>query len=137
MRESYTVNLDLQKLIVFCVARDTECASAHSYLCLLSRTKQNLLTVTIQYTPISLKLDRSAMCKTYYAYPLWLTNVDVVAKDSALDSILVESSKNELENPPSECRFGFGYLKNLPKTAAFPDECLVCSKLLKCFAKRE
>jgi len=54
-----------------------------------------------------------------------------------VDSISVENSENALEKPLSECQFGFGHLKNLPKNAAFPDECLVCSKLLKCFAKRE
>lgn len=79
------------------------------------------------------------MRETYYAYPLWLTSLDVV-EDSDLDSVSVESSENALKKPLSrgrECRFGFGHLKNLPKNAAFPDECLVCAKLLKCFAKRE
>ena len=104
---------------------------------MLSKTKQNLLTVTIQYTAISLKPDHRATRETYYAYPLWLTNVDLVVRDSDVDFISVENSENGLEKPLSECQFGFGHLKNLPKNAAFPDECLVCSKLLKCFAKRE
>lgn len=75
--------------------------------------------------------------ETYYACPHCLTKVDVVAKDSGLDSISVESSENALEKPPSECRFGFGHLRTLPKDAAIPDKCLVCSKLLQCSVKKE
>lgn len=75
--------------------------------------------------------------ETYYACPHCLTKVDVVAKDPGLDSISVESSENALEKPPSECQLRFGYLNTLPKDAAIPDECLVCSKLLQCSVKKE
>ena len=75
--------------------------------------------------------------ETYYACPHCLTKVDVVARDSGLDSISVEGSENALEKSPKECRFRFGYLKTLSKGAAVPDECLVCSKLLQCSVKRE
>ena len=75
--------------------------------------------------------------ETYYACPHCLTRVDVVAKDSGLDSISVEGSENALENSPKECRFRFGYLKTLRRGAAFPDECFVWSKLLQCSVKRE
>jgi len=75
--------------------------------------------------------------ETYYACPHCLTKVDVVAKGSSLGSVSVEGSENALDRAPSECGFGFGYLKTLPKDAAIPDECLVCSKLLQCFVKRE
>lgn len=109
------------------------------YVCaLLSETKQSLLNITTRHIMIRLKLFHRAMRETYDAYPLWLTNIEVF-EDSDLDSISVESSENTKKPPSSspECQFGFGHLTNLPKNAAFPDECLVCSKLLKCFAKKE
>ena len=75
--------------------------------------------------------------ETYYVCPHCLTKVEVVAKDSNLDSISVETSRNPVEKTPMECAYHFGYLKTLPKEAAIPDGCLTCSKLLQCFVKKE
>ncbi len=75
--------------------------------------------------------------ETYYACPHCLTKVDVVAKDSNLNSVSVETSNNPLEKPPTECAHHFGYLKTLPKEATMPDGCLTCPKLLQCFVKKE
>jgi len=75
--------------------------------------------------------------ETYYACPHCLTKVDVVAKDSKLDSISVESSEKHVGKPPKECAHHFGYLKSLPKEAAIPDGCLTCSNLLQCFVNKE
>ncbi len=75
--------------------------------------------------------------ETYYACPHCLTRVDVVAKDSNLDSVSVKTSGNPVEKTPTECAHHFGYLKSLPKEAAISDECLTCPKLLHCFVKKE
>lgn len=75
--------------------------------------------------------------ETYYACPHCLTKVDVVAKDTKLDSISVGTSDKPMEKPPAECAHHFGYLKALPKESIIPDECLTCPKLLPCFVKKE
>ena len=75
--------------------------------------------------------------ETYYACPHCLTKVEVVAEDSNLGSVYVETSGNPVEKPPTECGYHFGYLKTLPKEAAIPDGCLTCSKLLPCFVKKK
>jgi len=75
--------------------------------------------------------------ETYYACPHCLTKVDVVAEDSNLGSVSVETSRNPVEKPPTECTYHFGYLKTLPKEAGIPDGCLTCSKLLPCFVKKK
>jgi len=75
--------------------------------------------------------------ETYYACPHCLTKVDVVVKDSKLDSVSVETSGNPMEKTPMECAYHYGYLKSLPREASIPDECLTCSRLLQCFVKKE
>ena len=75
--------------------------------------------------------------ETYYACPHCLTKVEVVAGDSKLDEVSIKTSGSPVEKTPSECAHRFGYLKKLPKEAAVPDECLTCSTLLQCFAKRK
>ena len=75
--------------------------------------------------------------ETYYACPHCLTKVDVVAKDSCVDSVSVKTSGSHMEKPPTECSHHYGYLKTLPKEAGIPDECLTCPNLLQCFVKKE
>jgi len=75
--------------------------------------------------------------ETYYACPHCLTKVDVVVKRQSLDLVSVETSENGVEKAPSECSYRFGYLKTLSREAVIPDGCLTCSKLLKCFVKKE
>ena len=75
--------------------------------------------------------------ETYYACPHCLTKVDLVAKDSNLDLVSVETSGNPVEKAPTECAYHLGYLKALPKEASIPDGCLTCPKLLQCFVKKE
>ena len=75
--------------------------------------------------------------ETYYACPHCLTKVDVVVKDSDMNSVSVETSVNPVEKPPTECAYRFGYLKTLPKEAAIPDGCLTCPELLRCFVEKE
>jgi len=75
--------------------------------------------------------------ETYYACPHCLTKVDVVVKDSGIGSVSVKTSENVVEKPPMECVHHYGYLKNLPREATIPDECLTCPKLLQCFVKKE
>ena len=75
--------------------------------------------------------------ETCCAYPPWLSKVEDVVSDPGLDSLSAERPQNALGKSLSECRFEYGHLKNLPKDAAIPDECLVCSQLLKCFLERE
>jgi DNA-directed RNA polymerase subunit RPC12/RpoP len=87
--------------------------------------------------PLVLTDFSSTPRETYYACPHCLTKVEVVAEDSKLDSVSVETSENPVEKTPTECAHHFGYLENLPKEATIPDECLTCSKLLQCFVKKE
>jgi len=87
--------------------------------------------------PLMLTDFSSTPRETYYACPHCLTKVEVVSEDSKLDSVSIEISENPLEKTPTECPHRLGYLKTLPKEVAIPDECLTCSKLLQCFAKKE
>ena len=75
--------------------------------------------------------------ETYYACPHCLTKVNVVAKDSGMDSVSVKSSGGSVGKAPKECSHHYGYLKSLPKEAGIPDECLTCPNLLQCFVKKE
>jgi hypothetical protein len=71
--------------------------------------------------------------ETYYACPHCLTEVDVVAKDSNLNSVSAETTPTPAEKTTMECAHHLGHLKTLPREAPVPDECSVCPKLLKCY----
>ena len=71
--------------------------------------------------------------ETYYACPHCLTKIDIVAKDSNLNSVSAETSHTPVGKTTMECTYYLGHLKTLPRKGTIPDECLVCPKLLKCY----
>ena len=52
----------------------------------------------------------------------------------------IAKKKLVAEQPPEgfqECTHQFGYLKNMPKNATVPNECLGCPKLVRCLFPKE
>lgn len=43
----------------------------------------------------------------------------------------------EPQRDSTGCPYSFGYLKKLGKNAAIPDECLSCSRMMKCLYSNE
>ena len=86
--------------------------------------------------PLALTNMSKTPRETYYACPHCLSEVEVAVKDDkSLDSVSIETSDDLKETPPLECPYRFGYLKDLPENALVPDECLMCPKLIRCFAR--
>lgn len=51
-------------------------------------------------------------------------------KDAISNQVITESDKEEKNQ--SNCTHHFGYLASLPSNVSFPEECLLCSKVVDC-----
>jgi hypothetical protein len=60
---------------------------------------------------------------------------------TAIADLKTEEEEVQSPTPPQknsdECPHQFGYLKKLGKNAAIPDECLSCSRMMKCLYSSE
>lgn len=52
-------------------------------------------------------------------------------KDAISSQMPIESDKEEKSD--TYCSHHFGYLAVLPSDVSFPEECLLCSKVVDCF----
>jgi hypothetical protein len=55
-------------------------------------------------------------------------------KKKEIEKHPVKPAEDEVKGP-SACPHHFGYLANRPKNASIPQECLICSKIVKCMLK--
>ena len=94
--------------------------------------------------PILLNSLATVAEEQYYACPYCFIKLDVDAENAQPQK--EEEKKKEIEKPsvkpaedevkgPSACPHHFGYLANRPKNASIPQECLICSKIVKCMLK--
>jgi hypothetical protein len=56
-----------------------------------------------------------------------------IGKDSNSNQSQTEPENEEKDN--SKCPHHFGYLAERPKNTPFPEECLLCSKVVECIVK--
>jgi len=78
-------------------------------------------------------LSSNTQEKTYYACPHCLSKVNIQEKKTQSQKNTVDEEKEKEEDSPTPtCPYHFGYLKNKPKNASIPDECLTCPKMIKC-----
>jgi len=87
--------------------------------------------------PIELTVRTNGSLETYYACPHCFSRVNVLdnlkkSVGEASLSALKEPSKGTEKNDAAGCTHFIGYLKTRPKDSPIPDECLTCSKILKC-----
>ncbi|MGD8506935.1 MAG: hypothetical protein PVF15_09785 [Candidatus Bathyarchaeota archaeon] len=91
--------------------------------------------------PIELTVRAEDSNETYYACPHCFSRVNVpdkieqsLSKPSieALRDALRNASKNKEKDDGKNCSNFLGYLKNRPKDSPIPDNCLTCSRILKC-----
>jgi len=86
--------------------------------------------------PIELTVRANGSNETYYACPHCFSRVSLEdnlkeGPSEASPSTLSDTSK-DIENNVVNCAHFIGYLKTRPKDAPIPDECLTCSRILKC-----
>jgi hypothetical protein len=87
--------------------------------------------------PIELTVRVEGSLETCYACPHCFSRVGI--SDNADKGIggaslgaLKKASKGTKENGSPGCAYFLGYLKTRSKDSPIPDECLTCSKILKC-----
>lgn len=89
--------------------------------------------------PVLLTDEACLPRETYYACPHCLSKLDLVLKDGqnvgAVEAVASSDVKTHVsvKETPKECRHHLGYLRTLPEDVSIPDECLVCSKIMRCY----
>ena len=86
--------------------------------------------------PIELTVRANGSLETYHACPHCFSRVNIsdnLKKGLSEDSLgaLRDASKG-IKNDAVNCAHFLGYLKTRPKDSPIPDECLTCSRILKC-----
>ncbi len=77
--------------------------------------------------PIELTVRAEGSHETYYACPHCFSRVS-----KAPHGALRDASEGNEKNDVAGCGHFPGYLKTRPKDSPIPDECLTCSRILKC-----
>ncbi len=86
--------------------------------------------------PIKLTVRAEGSLETYYACPHCFSrmsfsdNLEKGLGEAPLGA-LRDASKS-IKNDAVYCAHSLGYLKTRPKDSPIPDECLTCSRILKC-----
>jgi len=74
--------------------------------------------------------------ETYYACPHCQSKLDVTVDSGDASRIFVAAATTPVVKTPENCKHGFGYLRLLDDRSEIPDDCAVCPKVMKCFAKK-
>jgi hypothetical protein len=87
--------------------------------------------------PIELTVRANGSLETYYACPHCFSRVCVSKSlgksiSEAPLGALKKASKGGKNKDDGNCAHFLGYLKTRPKDVQIPDECLTCSRILKC-----
>jgi len=86
--------------------------------------------------PIELTVRTKGSLETYYACPHCFSRIrvsDNPEKNPTEIPFSVSKGKaKDTEHNDADCAHFIGYLKTRPKDSPIPDECLTCSKILKC-----
>ena len=86
--------------------------------------------------PIELTVRAEGSLETYYACPHCFSRVSVsdnLEKGSSEAPLgALRDDSEGIENDAVNCAHFLGYLKTRPKDSPIPDECLTCSRILKC-----
>lgn len=86
--------------------------------------------------PIELTVRAEGSLETYYACPHCFSRVS--ASDNLEKGLgeaplgALRDDSEGIENDAVNCAHSLGYLKTRPKDSPIPDECLTCSRILKC-----
>ena len=76
--------------------------------------------------------------ETYHACPHCLSEVNLkISNSKDLEGVSVKTSKCLEERLPMKCPHHFELLRNLPKNALTPEECLTCPNILTCYLRKE
>ena len=73
--------------------------------------------------------------QTYLACPFCFSRLKNEPDKEVISPTFSEEplkSPQNVEEVPSKCPHHFGYLKERPKNAPIPDECLTCKKMVQC-----
>lgn len=87
--------------------------------------------------PIELTVRTKDSRQTYHACPHCFSRVNISDNHEKNPSevslgALGDASESITKNDAENCIHFLGYLKTRPKDSQIPDECLTCSKILKC-----
>jgi len=91
--------------------------------------------------PIVATLSSRDRVQTYHACPRCLSKIIQVepqkTEKTEQASISMKNVKKTVAKSEEnvKCKHFLGYLKKRPKDAAFPDECLVCGKMIECLTR--
>jgi hypothetical protein len=118
--------------------RELRLGSENSYV----NKNQNLLRCTqcngTFQEPLLATLSSGGSVQTYNACPRCLSKVsEVKHQKSEADEQASISTRNVKKvvvktEEDVKCKHFLGYLKKHPKSTPFPDECLVCDKMIEC-----
>jgi hypothetical protein len=88
--------------------------------------------------PIQL-IDTSKIPReTYHACPHCLSEVSLtVSSKKDVGAASAKTSRCLEERLPMKCPQHFELLRNLPKNALTPEECLICPSILTCYLRKE
>ncbi len=86
--------------------------------------------------PIELTVLAEGSVETYYACPHCFSRVSVsdnLEKDlSEAPLVALRDASNGIKDNDVNCAHFLGYLKTRPRDSPIPDQCLTCSRILKC-----
>lgn len=76
--------------------------------------------------------DLSTMPRqTYYACPYCMSKLDIIVEDMKIVSVKTTEHQRVFSSP-AKCAYYCGLPSAFPQDMPFPDECLVCPKVLQC-----
>jgi hypothetical protein len=72
---------------------------------------------------------------THYACPYCMSKIDILVENLQVVEVKPTDYPTVFDSP-AKCAHYLGFLNMLPKDAPYPDECLICPKVLQCGLKR-
>ena len=72
---------------------------------------------------------------THYACPYCMSKIDILVDNLQVVEVKPTDYPTVFDSP-AKCAHYLGFLNMLPKDAPYPDECLICPKVLQCGLKR-
>ena len=74
--------------------------------------------------------------KSFYACPHCMSKLDITTENMKIVGVKPTEYPKVFDSP-TKCIHYFGFVNTLlPKDAAIPDECLICSRILQCSVRR-
>ncbi len=85
--------------------------------------------------PVVLTDSTKLIRETYYACPHCHSKIDVSIDIRSGSLLEIKTAQVPVDLPPAQCRHFFGYLRMAEKYGSIPDECAICPKATRCFAR--